>query len=702
MTRGGLAAVASLLVVAACTAVGPRPPGPSTPAEPTPARTAVPTPVPVPETPPDPPVPSTAPALGVSAPQVRILLERTTDGLELGDPGRPWWVEVEGTGRWLWGPVQLALEDPGWWQVAAVADPARAEAAAAQLRSALGEPATVLVRPNHDGLHRIRVRWPSGGPADPRPRLAEAGFEGAYPVREAVRVAIVPDHGTPLTVTSAVLVPHGERPMAVGEGRYRGRLRVRVAGGEMLLVNDLPLEAYLRGVVPLEMGPGQFPELEALKAQAVAARTYAVAHLGDHEDEGYDLCDTAACQVYGGAGPEHPLTDRAIRDTAGLVATFAGEPVDAMFTSTCGGHTDRVEALFPGRGRPYLEGVECAWERELALVGLGDGPWRSLAEAEAEIARRALGLEPGAAPPAVLAAVAARCGGRTGAAASAPRTAGPAAFAAELLAAAGLDSAGEHLVSADEAVGRVLELADLFEIGLTPPGPDWAGSWHLRAALAVLRLQGVVTVDSGELVPHPAGVALYPRRADRSEPLVMPLPLAERVADAVRPVARAAAWPGTTAERWRLGDTALAVFVVRSGGHAEADRRSAWRQWARERTWAELGERLGMPDLERVLVTARTATGRVVGLAAEGASGRRSEWRGFEVRRVLGLPETLFTLHAMVRPDGTKVVRFLGRGWGHGVGLCQNGAYGLARAGMGFAQILAHYYPGTVLSVVDD
>jgi stage II sporulation protein D len=67
---------------------------------------------------------------------------------------------------------------------------------------------------------------------------------------------------------------------------------------------------------------------------------------------------------------------------------------------------------------------------------------------------------------------------------------------------------------------------------------------------------------------------------------------------------------------------------------------------------------------------------------------------GFDVRRVLDLPDTLFTFHVLERPGEGRVARFLGRGWGHGVGLCQNGAYGLARAGLRFDRILRHYYTG--------
>jgi len=149
-----------------------------------------------------------------------------------------------------------------------------------------------------------------------------------------------------------------------------------------------------------------------------------------------------------------------------------------------------------------------------------------------------------------------------------------------------------------------------------------------------------------------------------------------------------------TLERYRLGGRLLALVVVESDGGGEADRRSAWRSWARDRSWEELARRLEIPDLASLEVTRRAASGRVVGLTAEGRSGARKELQGFPIRRALDLPENLFTFHVITGAEGERIVRFLGRGWGHGVGLCQNGAYGLARSGMSFDRILQHYYTG--------
>ena len=122
---------------------------------------------------------------------------------------------------------------------------------------------------------------------------------------------------------------------------------------------EVSVEEYLRGVVPKEMGPELYDRLEALKAQTVAARTYTLKNLGEFADEGYDICATPRCQVYGGMGVEHPLSDEAISETSGEVMVFDGQLVEALYSSTCGGHTENVNVIFPLKDQPYLKGVAC-------------------------------------------------------------------------------------------------------------------------------------------------------------------------------------------------------------------------------------------------------------------------------------------------------------------------------------------------------
>ena len=673
-------------------APSPTPVPPATPSQaPTPSATPLP---PMPTAVPTVPAPAVMPNLDTDPPLVRVLLQRSTGVVDLPQPGRAYRLHFEGRTAWLWGPLKLrvAAAGPRWWQVGAWSDPANASAAADKIRGALGAAAGVKVEPASGGLTRVRVGWSSAEPSDPVATLAALGFEGIYSVSATGELRIEGAAGGVVSSGEEVLIePAGEWPVVVGGWRrYRGRVRARAVGNETLVINELNMESYLKGVVPVEMGPSQFPELAALKAQAVAARTYAVAHLGDHEDEGWDLCATPACQAYYGRSAEHSLSNRAVEETAGLVAAYLGQPIDAMYTSTCGGHTEDAAVLFEDRAQPYLVGVPCAWERPIPLTGTTDpGPWVDATSFSAAIARGVLGLEPHATPASILARVLER----TGQTAHLLAPIDAEAYAASLLAAAGIDPP----VGIAPAVGgleRLLFLTDLYKIPLDPPTDGLDGNWPAAAAMATLELRGDVVRDSGEAVPRPGGAGIFPRRAEHGEDLPSPLPLWERWSNGFRKISSAEVLPGTALERLRVGDRVAALVVRRSGGDDEADRRSAWREWVREKSWTELRKLTGVSTLQRLTVTRRSKSGRVVGLAAVGADGEMSEWEGFEIRRVLQLPETLFAMHLRTEPDGEKMVHFLGRGWGHGIGLCQNGAYGLARAGMTFDRILGHYYTG--------
>ncbi|MDK2856474.1 MAG: stage sporulation protein [Bacillota bacterium] len=141
---------------------------------------------------------------------------------------------------------------------------------------------------------------------------------------------------------------------------YRGELEVWAASGWLIVVNVVSIEDYLRGVVPAEMPP-TWPE-EALKAQAVVARTFAYKNRGRHAAEGYDLCATQHCQVYGGAVVERAASDRAVKETAGLVLRYQGQLIDAYYHASSGGRTEAAGAVW-GTERPYLKGIEDEWDR---------------------------------------------------------------------------------------------------------------------------------------------------------------------------------------------------------------------------------------------------------------------------------------------------------------------------------------------------
>lgn len=125
--------------------------------------------------------------------------------------------------------------------------------------------------------------------------------------------------------------------------------------GKLAVINVVPLETYLQGVVPAEM-PNGFPE-EALKAQAVAARSEALAKLGSvHLSDSYDLCANVHCQSYNGLSARHPSTDRAVRETEGLVLWKDNTICDAVYSAVCGGHGENNEKAWGGEPKMYLQG----------------------------------------------------------------------------------------------------------------------------------------------------------------------------------------------------------------------------------------------------------------------------------------------------------------------------------------------------------
>jgi stage II sporulation protein D len=147
--------------------------------------------------------------------------------------------------------------------------------------------------------------------------------------------------------------------LTIGERSYRGTAVVQPgAAGRLTVVNLVPMEDYLLGVVPYEIGRVGPELLEASKAQAVAARTYAVRYLGRREALGFDVFATVQDQVYGGAQGEHEPVSQAVRETRGEILTFGGEPIEAFYHSTCAGQTAAIEEVWPTESpRPYLVSV---------------------------------------------------------------------------------------------------------------------------------------------------------------------------------------------------------------------------------------------------------------------------------------------------------------------------------------------------------
>jgi stage II sporulation protein D len=147
-----------------------------------------------------------------------------------------------------------------------------------------------------------------------------------------------------------------EAVISVNQRRYRGTLSILAADSGVRIVNRVGVEAYLRGVVPRELGVRGPGDRAALEAQAVAARSYVVARLGN-TSRAYDVTATTADQVYGGVDAENALADAAVAATDGLVLTYNGRAVSAPYHSTCGGSTAAADEIWRSQNEPYLQRV---------------------------------------------------------------------------------------------------------------------------------------------------------------------------------------------------------------------------------------------------------------------------------------------------------------------------------------------------------
>ncbi|HEV2059549.1 MAG TPA: SpoIID/LytB domain-containing protein, partial [Solirubrobacteraceae bacterium] len=165
-------------------------------------------------------------------------------------------------------------------------------------------------------------------------------------------------YASPLAIQGAAtgLRVYGRSGNAALDGRYRGNLEVRASRlGGVSAINAIAIDDYIRGVVAGEM-PSSWPQ-EALRAQAVAARTYALAT--SKNGDGFDQYADTRSQVYNGISGETPSTDAAVAATAGKVVAYQGKPIVTYYFSTSGGRTENIENVFIGaKPEPYLTSVD--------------------------------------------------------------------------------------------------------------------------------------------------------------------------------------------------------------------------------------------------------------------------------------------------------------------------------------------------------
>jgi stage II sporulation protein D len=455
---------------------------------------------------------------------------------------------------------------------------------------------------------------------------------------------------------------------------YRGAIEVFGNTRRTLtVVNELPLETYLLGVVPNELNPAAFGQLEALKAQAVAARTYIQRNLGQYKNEGYDICATDACQVYFGALTEDSLATQAIGETRGIVATYGGRPINALYSSTCGGRTEDAEHIFSERV-PYLVSTTCEYKHPQMTFATSRAlpDWKDGVLAVAGIktfrdAARFMGLKSGGEPAGMSSAVLARFIRETFY--PSVTTSSDLSFVREQ----GLLTAGA-VTPRRELLFRLIDRKSAFEWQqgvLVSFDPDTR-----LMRLVVSGQQKEFVLDDDALVYHRVGESRLPRRKG--------------------------SWIGGELVDFRSRGGTIPMLIYRVNfANPGADRYSRLALWQVRKTKAELDaafRSLAIGEFSDMRVIQRGLSERLISTEIIGTTGRRMV-PALRLRTLLSLRDSLFSYDIERNVDGAVVgATFFGRGWGHGVGMCQVGAYGMALAGAKYDEILKKYYTGIDLA----
>jgi hypothetical protein len=214
---------------------------------------------------------------------------------------------------------------------------------------------------------------------------------------------------------------------------------------------------------------------------------------------------------------------------------------------------------------------------------------------------------------------------------------------------------------------------------------------------AALRLTGV-TEGSGRFVRR-EGSNVWVKTAEGRQglPVDPELPLARKTGDRYLAASSLVLRPGDRLRWWKRGPHILALWVEQEAVGPAFERDSAWTEWVRRASAKELARRMAGrvagSEVREMEITKRSPAGRAIEMRVRTDTSEVILKR-FDVRQALELPEMLFSVQRAIGPQGEPEFVFLGRGWGHGVGLCQNGAFGMALAGSSYDAILRHYYTG--------
>ena len=461
---------------------------------------------------------------------------------------------------------------------------------------------------------------------------------------------------------------------------------------------------------------------------------------------GYDLLPTTRSQVYRGLVSENSLSSRAVDETRGIVATYNGEPINALYTSTCGGRTEDAGNIF-NDAVPYLKGRECAAEGRAALSSFLIKTTREPAEFKEEnlpLARDVAVLttqgftslrkvsDSWLKDDAELDEVrswlttVARLAHQV-APAVMEDVIRPPAFATALSTAVFGESRGGTLLNNADveyflavrdandipAVNRA-DVAMLIRDGYLSILPDatlrprepLSRARALHSNARILEARNLLQLQKGTARPT-AGDSLILRSTkgkDQPAKVNANVFLFRQIGETVYPV-RSVALVGGEPVVFHVSVAGEVDYLeVRPAPNgAAADRFSPFTNWTTELSLGQAQARLGrfaggIGSLVDLRVVARGQSKRAIDLEVVGTNGTLQVLGG-RIRSALGLREQLFVIEHKYDDSGHITgFTFLGRGWGHGVGMCQVGAYGLAKQGFTYEQMLKAYYTGIELT----
>lgn len=602
-----------------------------------------------------------------------------------------------------------------------------------------------------EGLFQVRVGdfLTRGNALEFIKKAGALGIKDAWIIREEVteptskpQWVLVNDELINLSSgTSLYFIPGApESYLAYGGKNYRGIFVLRASGKGVLLINTLNIEDYLKGVVPGELSPFAFGELEAQKAQAIAARTYALKNAGRFEEFGFDLYATPVSQVYDGLSIEHPLSTRAIEETRGQVAVYGGKLINALYMSTCGGATEDAEKMFEGNAVPYLKSTECVLEKEEEWQVRSMAALPYVQAAGSNISAKlaylmALDIIPQEASPAYFKETATtaeaadwirkalvRLGKKNDKFAPSQTPVNFAAFARLVIDGFQWQDRVQNLMGKSEAEHAVKDLgafgaedknavAYFLVSGLYAASPEVGDKNRLltRAEAAYYLAKVVSTYKDfykqGYVKAIGRNTIDVVEDEEKKEFEFGPNMFLLRKMEDVVSFAPALDLYGGDVVRWieREGKIRLLQAVATPLTNI-LDQPSKYHRWDIRVEREDLQERINqyypIGKLIDIVPQKRGASKRVIELSIIGQESQ-VRVKGLRIRQVLNLRDNLFVVDKE-QDEAGNVTHFIfsGKGWGHGVGLCQVGAFRMAQKGATYDEILKKYYKGIKLEKI--